>query len=174
MVNASTTRFVPREITPPQVAERVEICQRSGMRATDYCYEKVKGPDGREKSVRATYFEYIRPGTPLEGFCNAHTGEGLPKEIAQFQHQNTFGNVEAAPMIADSAKWVHIEPVRMQALTVIGEDPYNSEQAVPRARPVNDDGSPIRKAIPVDAVNDEKDDAPVLKLAPPPPMKIDL
>jgi penicillin-binding protein 1A len=174
MVNASTTRFVPREITPPQVAERVEICQRSGMRATDYCYEKVKGPDGREKSVRATYFEYIRPGTPLEGFCTAHTGEGLPKEIAQFQHQNTFGSVEAAPMIADAAKWVHIEPVRMQALTVIGEDPYNSEQAVPRARPVNDDGSPIRKAIPVDAVNNEKDDSPALKLAPPPPMKIDL
>lgn len=174
LINASATRFPPQEITPPQVAERVEICQRSGMRATDYCYEKVKGADGREKSVRATYFEYIRPGTPLEGFCNAHTGEGLPKEIAQFQHQNTFGNIEAAPMIADAAKWIHIEPVRMQALTVIGEDPYNAEQAVPRARPVNDDGSPIRKAIPVDAVNDEKDDGPVLKLAPPPPMKIDL
>jgi len=174
LVNASTTRFVPREIAPPQVAERVEICQRSGMRATDYCYEKVKGPDGREKSVRCTYFEYIRPGTPLEGFCDEHTGEGLPKEIAQFQHQNTFGNIEAAPMIADAAKWIHIEPVRMQALTIIGEDPYNSEQAVPRARPVNDDGTPIRKAIPVDAVHNEKDDSPALKLAPPPPMKIDL
>lgn len=171
MVNASTTRFVPEEIKPPQVAERVEMCQRSGMRATDYCYEKVKGPDGVEKSVRATYFEYIRPGTPLEGFCTAHTGEGLPKEIAQFQH--TFGNIEAAPMIADAAKWIHIEPVRMQALTIIGEDPYNSEQAVPRARPVNDDGTPVRKAIPVDAVN-EPDDSPALKLKPPPPMKIDL
>lgn len=173
MVNASTTRYVPREVTPPQVAERVEICQRSGMRATDYCYEKVKGPDGVEKSVRATYIEYIRPGTPMEGLCTAHTGEGLPKEIAQFQHQATFGGIQAAPLIADAAKWIHIEPVRMQALTVIGEDPYNAEQAVPRARPVNDDGSPIRKAIPVDAVN-ETDDGPVLKLAPPPPMKIDL
>ena len=171
MVNASTTRFVPEEIKPPQVAERVEVCQRSGMRATDYCYEKVKGPDGVEKSVRATYFEYIRPGTPLEGFCTAHTGEGLPKEIAQFQH--TFGNIEAAPMIADAAKWIHIEPIRMQALTIIGDDPYNSEQAVPRARPVNDDGTPVRKAIPVDAVN-EPDDSPALKLKPPPPMKIDL
>lgn len=173
MVNASTTRYVPREVTPPQVAERVEICQRSGMRATDYCYEKVKGPDGVEKSVRATYVEYIRPGTPMEGLCTAHTGEGLPKEIAQFQHQATFGGIQTSPLIADAAKWIHIEPVRMQALTVIGEDPYNAEQAVPRARPVNDDGSPIRKAIPVDAVN-ETEDGPVLKLAPPPPMKIDL
>lgn len=174
MINASATRFVPQDIQPPQAAERVELCQRSGMRASDYCYEKVKGPDGREKSVRATYFEYVRPGTNLEGICNQHTGEGIPKEIAQFQHQNIFGNVEAAPVIADSAKWVHIEPVRMQALTVIGGDPYNSEQAVPRARPVNDDGTPIRKAIPVDPVHPEKEDGPALKLAPPPPMKIDL
>ena len=174
MVNASTTRYVPQEIAPPQVAERVEICQRSSMRATDYCYEKIKGADGVERSVRSTYFEYIRPGTPLEGFCAMHTGDGLPKEMDQFRYQSPLGGIESTPLIADAAKWVHIEPVRMQALTVIGEDPYNAEQAVPRARPVNDDGSPIRKAIPVDAVNNDKDDGPVLKLAPPPPMKIDL
>ncbi len=172
MVNASTARYTPQEIAPPQTAERVEICQRSGMRATDYCYEKVKDAAGVEKSVRATYFEYIRVGTPLEGFCPAHTGEGLPREIAQFQHQNSFG-IETAPMIADASKWFHIEPIRMQALTVIGDDPYASEQAIPRARPVNDDGTPVRKALPVDAVNETKD-GPVLKLAPPPPMKIEL
>jgi penicillin-binding protein 1A len=172
MVNASTARYTPQEIAPPQTAERVEICQRSGMRATDYCYEKVKDAAGVEKSVRATYFEYIRAGTPLEGFCPAHTGEGLPKEIAQFQHQNSFG-IETAPMIADASKWFHIEPIRMQALTVIGDDPSASEQAIPRARPVNDDGTPVRKALPVDAVN-ETQDGPALKLAPPPPMKIEL
>lgn len=174
MMNATTTRFPPEEIEPPQTAERIEMCQRSGMRATDFCYEKVKGPDGVEKSVRSTYYEYLRAGTPLEGFCTAHTGEGLPKEIAQFQHQALSGGIEAMPLIADAAKWVHIEPVRMQALTVIGGDPYGSEQAIPRARPVNDDGTPVRKAIPVDAATEARDDGPALKLAPPPPMKIDL
>ena len=78
------------------------------------------------------------------------------------------------PLIADAAKWIHIEPIRMQALTVIGGDPYESEQAIPRARPVNDDGTPVRKAIPVDAATDAREDGPALKLAPPPPMKIDL
>jgi penicillin-binding protein 1A len=174
MVNASATRYMPKDIEPPQTAERVEMCQRSGMRATDYCYEKIKGPDGREKSVRATYFEYLRPGTPLEGFCNLHTGEGLPVEIKQFGYQSPASGFGAAPLIASSNRWVHIEPVRMKALTVIGEDPYNSEQAVPRASPVNDDGTPIRKAIPVDAVDTPDEDAPKLKLAPPPPMKIEL
>ncbi len=174
MVNASATRYVPQEIEAPQTAERVEMCQRSGMRATDYCYEKIKGPDGREKSVRSTYFEYLRPGTPLEGFCNLHTGEGLPVEIKQFGYQTPAGNFDSAPLIAATARWVHIEPVRMKALTVIGEDPYNSELAVPRASPVNDDGTPIRKAIPVDAVEPQDEDGPKLKLAPPPPMKIEL
>jgi hypothetical protein len=45
--------------------------------------------------------------------------------------------------------------------------------AVPKASPVNDNGTPIRKAIPVDPAG-EPDSEPVLKLAPPPPMKIDL
>ena len=174
MINASAARFIPQEIEAPQTAERVEMCQRSGMRATDYCYEKIKGPDGREKSVRATYFEYLRPGTPLEGFCNLHTGEGLPSEIKQFGYQTPASGFDSAPLIAATTRWVHIEPVRMKALTVIGEDPYNSEQAIPRASPVNDDGTPIRKAIPVDAVDAPDEEGPKLKLAPPPPMKIDL
>lgn len=173
MMNASVTRYAPEEITPPQTAERVEICQRSGMRATDYCYEKVKGPDGVEKRVRATYYEYLRPGTTLEGFCIAHTGEGLPKEMEQFRYQPPAAGLEAAPIIADAAKWAHVEPVRMRALTVIGEDPYNSEQAIPRASPVNDDGTPVRKAIPVDTIETEAASSP-LRLKPPPPMKIDL
>jgi len=173
MINASTTRFAPQEITPPQVAERVEICQRSGMRATDYCYEKVKDAAGHEKSVRATYFEYIRSGTSLEGFCNQHTGEGVDRAADDFKFRMSGGAFAAAPLIAEAAKWVHIEPVRMQALTIIGDDPYDSEQAIPRARPVNDDGTPVRKAIPVDAIGSGEEDSP-LKLAPPPPMRIEL
>jgi hypothetical protein len=124
--------------------------------------------------VRSTYFEYLRPGTPLEGFCALHTGEGLPNEIQQFRYRMPVGGIEAAPLIAEYAKWAHIEPIRMKALTVIGEDPYNSEQAVPRASPVNDDGSPIRKAIPVDAGDVPDENVPVIKLKPPPPMKIEL
>lgn len=173
MMNASATRFVPEDITPPQTAERVEICQRSGMRATDYCYEKVKGADGVEKRIRATYYEYLRPGTSLEGFCTAHTGEGLPKEMEQFRYQAPAAGLEAAPIIADTAKWAHVEPVRMRALTVIGEDPYNSEQAIPHASPVNEDGTPVRKAIPVDTRETEEVTSP-LRLKPPPPMKIGL
>jgi hypothetical protein len=40
--------------------------------------------------------------------------------------------------------------------------------------PVNDDGTPIRKAIPVDAGDVPDENVPVIKLKPPPPMKIEL
>jgi len=173
MINASTSRFAPEEFAPPQIADRIEMCQRSGMRATDYCYEKVKGPDGAEKAVRSTYFEYLRPGTPMEGFCTHHTGEGVDRAADDFKYLIPGGGFTSAPLIPEAARWVHVEPVRMQALTIIGEDPYGSEQAIPRARPVNDDGSPVRKAIPVDAVGSGENELPI-KLEPPPPMKIEL
>jgi hypothetical protein len=38
---------------------------------------------------------------------------------------------------------------------------------------VNEDGSPVKKAIPVDP-GEEPTDVPTLKLAPPPAMKIEL
>ncbi|MBL9133410.1 MAG: transglycosylase domain-containing protein, partial [Verrucomicrobiaceae bacterium] len=172
IMNATTAQHPAVEITPPDTAERLELCRKSGLRATDYCYEKIKGPDGVEKSIRSTYIEHVRPGTPIEGYCPVHTGEGLPGDIASFQHQALTGMLDT-PTLIDTTKWAHIEPVRMRGVTVIGVDPYNSAMAVPKASPVNDDGTPIRKAIPVDPAGDP-DSEPVLKLAPPPQMKIEL
>ena len=172
IINASSTAYPTAEINPPDTAERVELCRKSGLRATDYCYEKIKGPDGVEKSIRSTYLEYVRPGTPIDGYCTLHTGEGLPSEIASFQHSASL-NTPDATLIPDSSKGAHIEPVRMRGITVIGMDPYNSAVAVPKASPVNEDGSPVKKAIPVDP-GEEPTDVPTLKLAPPPQMKIEL
>ena len=171
IMNATTAEHPAVEITPPETAERVELCQKSGLRASDYCYEKVEGPDGKEKSVRSTYIEFVRPGTVIDGYCAIHTSEGLPAEITSFRHQ-TLSSVFNAPTMMDTSKYAHIQPVRMRAVTVIGEDPYNSAMSIPKASPVNDDGSPIPKAIPVDPTG-EPDSVPVLKLAPPPPMKIE-
>lgn len=172
ILNATNTIYPATEIHPPDTAERIELCRKSGLRATDYCYEKIKVSNGVEKSIRSTYIEYVRPGTPIDGYCTLHTGEGLPSEIASFQHSASM-NTPDASLIPDSSKWAHVEPVRMRGVTVIGMDPYNSAIAVPKASPVNDDGSPVKKAIPVDPIV-EPPDVPMLKLAPPPQMKIEL
>jgi membrane carboxypeptidase/penicillin-binding protein len=171
IMNATTAEHPALEIPPPETAERVELCQKSGLRATDYCYEKEKDERGQDKTRRSTYIEYVRPGTVIDGYCAYHTSEGLPGEINAFAHQTLLGAMDTQTLI-DTSKFAHIEPVRMRAMTVIGQDPYNSATAVPKASPVNDDGTPIPKAIPVDPAG-EPDSVPALKLTPPPPMKIE-
>jgi penicillin-binding protein 1A len=174
IINASVKGHTPQDFSPPESAERVEVCRASGQRATDFCYEKVTGPDGKARSVRSTYFEYLRPGTVFNAFCSVHTGEGMPADIASFHHGMTHSGEVVLP--ADLYRYAHIEPIRVRDAIIIGPDPYNSEQPVLRARPVNDDGSPIRRAVPVgpEEGGDPAVEQPVIRLQPPPRMKIEL
>ncbi|MEN3944000.1 transglycosylase domain-containing protein [Prosthecobacter sp. SYSU 5D2] len=172
IINASTKVRTPMEINPPESAERIEICRVSGLRASDFCYDKVKGPDGVERSVRSTYSEYLRPGTSFNMTCPVHTGEGLPADLARF-HQSIQNTTDTA-LLAEASKFANVEPVYLQDPIIIGEDPYNSEKPILRARPVNDDGTPILRALPVGVDESGISEQPVIKLKPPPPMKIEL
>jgi membrane peptidoglycan carboxypeptidase len=173
IINASVKGHTAQDFTPPESADRVEVCRSSGLRATDFCYEKIKGPDGVSKSVRNTYYEYLRPGTPFNATCPVHTGDGLPADLAAFHHQITTLGETVLP--ADLNKFAHLEAVHIQDPIVVGADPYNSEQPVLRARPVNDDGSPIRRAVPIGPEDGgDTGEQPAIKLKPPPPVKIEL
>lgn len=172
IINASTKGRTPQEISPPESAERIEICRVSGLRATDFCYDKVKGPDGIERSVRSTYFEYMRPGTSFNTTCPIHTGEGLPADLQAFHQALTHATDSA--LLAEAGKYANVEPVHLQDPIILGDDPYNSEKPVLRARPVNDDGTPILRAVPVGVDEGGMSEQPVIKLKPPPPMKIEL
>jgi penicillin-binding protein 1A len=174
IINASTKGNSPQEFIAPETADRVEICRSSGMRATDYCYEKIKGPNGVSKSIRNTYFEYLRPGTSFNQSCSVHTGDGLPADLVSFHQQMTSQPGEVV-LPADLSKFAHVEAVHIRDPIIVGADPYNSELPILRARPLNDDGSPIRRAVPVGPEEGgDFIDQPLLKLKPPPPMKIEL
>jgi penicillin-binding protein 1A len=173
IINASAQAHAPQEIHPPESAEKVEICRKSGLRATDFCYEKVRGPDRVEKSVRNTYFEYLRPESQFNLTCNLHSGEGVPADLQAF-HQNMTAGLSDSAALAQSAKFAHIQPVHVRDATIVGIDPYNSEQPILRARPVNEDGTPILRAQPVDPAEGEMaQEEPALKLKPPPGLKIE-
>lgn len=173
IINASSKSHTPQEISPPESAEKVEVCRVSGLRATDFCYDKVKGPDGIERSVRNTYAEYLRPGTPFSMSCPVHTGEGLPADLAAF-HQ-TLSHTTDTALLAEAGRFANVEPVHLQDPIIVGDDPYNSEKPVLRARPVNDDGSPILRAVPVGVGEEDAiEEQPIIQLKPPPPMKIEL
>ena len=173
IINASVKTHAAQDFTPPESAERIEICRSSGLRATDFCYEKVRGQDGVERSVRNTYLEYIRAGTHYNASCAIHTGEGLPADLASF-HQTMTSSPDSF-LLADAAKFANVEPVHIRDPLIVGSDPYNSYQPILRARPVNDDGSPILRALPVGPdEGGEPMEAPLIRLKPPPPLKIEL
>ncbi len=173
IVNAASKSRTPQEFAPPESAERLEICRKSGLRATDFCYEKVRGQDGIERSVRSTYAEFVRPGTVFNATCTLHTGEGLPADLAAFHQTLTLGS--NALQLADTGKYAHVEPVHVRDPIIVGADPYNAFQPILRARPVNDDGSPILRALPVEGEETvDPADQPAVQLKPPPPLKIEL
>jgi penicillin-binding protein 1A len=106
--------------------------------------------------------------------CSVHTGDGLPADLVSFHQQMTSQPGEVV-LPADLSKFAHVEAVHIRDPIIVGTDPYNSELPILRARPVNDDGSPIRRAVPVGPEEGgDFIDQPLLKLKPPPPMKIEL
>lgn len=171
VMNATQKNYPAGDIAPPDNAERVELCRTSGLRATDFCYEKIKDSKGEVKSVRNTYYEHMRSGSVFDSYCTVHGGEGISPGLG-----STFlpGPSESPLLGVGSGQFASVEPVRMQGLTVIGTDPYQSVQPVPRASPVGGEpGGPIVKRPEIVDPDPVESAASVLKLAPPPKMKIE-
>jgi len=168
-MNAARKDYKPEEFTPPENVQTVEVCRESGLRATDACYKKVPDPiHGGSRSVRDTYKEVLRPNSVFEEYCDVHRGSGAP--VSPYAAHPTADNLPV--LISTGSEIAGIEPVRMQGLTVLGHDPYNSVLPVPKAQPVNPDGTPVRRAQPVEDESNTPANNPI-KLAPPPPLKLD-
>lgn len=170
IANATQTEYPAGDIAPPDGAERVEVCRKSGMRATDFCYEKVKDASGEIKSVRSTYDEYLRPGSTFDSYCTVHTGEGVPSDLTMLAG---FSSPDMEAIHPDAAKFAHVEPVRMQGLTVLGADPYQSVHPVLRATPIAPEGTTVKRPEIVDPDESNGPATSPVKLAPPPRLKIE-
>jgi penicillin-binding protein 1A len=164
IVNTTIDSYPPADIPVPPGVERVELCKKSGMKATDFCFDRVARDDGREQSVRSTYFEYARPGTRFDLYCTAHTGEGVNMDILAFSRIGLGGRRQEA---GGGGLFKNVEPVRLQGLTILGQDPYNSVQPLPRAVLVDEDGGKIKRAEPVESLEDGPQELPI-RLSPPP------
>lgn len=171
IMNATVTDYKPEAFVPPENAERIPICTKSGLRATDFCYDKVKDADGRERTVPTTYVEVVRPGTQLEGVCTFHQGTGVELDLGGFVAG--IGRVSADfGTVAMNEKYKDIEPVRMKSVTVLcNEDPFHARAPILKATPVTQDGTNVRRAVPVVEGADATASLP-LKLTPPKSQKI--
>jgi 1A family penicillin-binding protein len=119
IMNAAAERYPPREITRPPDLKEVEICSRSGLLATDKCYDAVKSRSGDTVQRRTTYTEIATSAQKPTEPCNVH---GEPR--ARLVRDLPSSDLPRAELAVDLSE---VTPVVIKSPTLLADkDPYNS------------------------------------------------
>ena len=171
-MNAAKPSFQPSTIPFPEGAQTVEICRKSGRRATDACYDELPGSeDGDRRIVRSTYKEVVRANTIFRLFCDVHSASH--ERVAEAFIPQLTGPVggDGLPTRPGVATGGGQSSVVLSAPTVVGgADPYDSLQPVLKARPANA-SQEVRRAVPVSPVSIDSSEIPI-RFQPPEPLEI--
>jgi len=128
ITNAAAQSYPPREIKQPSNLKQIEICSRSGLLATDKCYDAVKMPSGDTVQRRTTYMEIATPSQAPTESCNVH-GE------ARARLAREFGSSDL-PRAALAVNLSEITPVVISSPTLLADkDPYNSLKPTLKPQP---------------------------------------
>jgi penicillin-binding protein 1A len=123
IMNAADSRYPPQEIKPPANLKQIEICSRSGLLATDKCYDAVKTPNGDTVQKRTTYVEIATPSQAPTEPCNIH---GEPR--TRLARELTSGDLPRAELAVDLSG---VTPMVIRSPTLIADnDPYNSMKSM--------------------------------------------
>jgi len=132
VMNAAAAHYPPREIKEPTSAsgglKQVEICSRSGLLATDKCYDAVKTANGDTVQRRTTYMEIgTQSQVPTEP-CNVH---GEPRaRLARFFSSSDL------PRAALAVDLSEVAPIAVKSPTLLADtDPYNSLKSTLKSEP---------------------------------------
>jgi membrane peptidoglycan carboxypeptidase len=150
IMNASAKKYPSQEIAMPKNALTVEVCRRSGRRATDNCYDREETNDGQSRFSRSTYREVIRKGTIFDSYCDFHSkSAGAMSASNMFQSTPGLGGLPGTG--SSLAARMNVAPIPILAQTVIGDDdPYNSVKPVLPAKSVDEEPElKARKATPI-------------------------
>ena len=119
IMNAAATSYRPREIKQPENLKEVEICSRSGLLATDKCYDAIKTANGDPVQRRTTYMEIATPSQAPTEPCNVH---GEPR--AHLAREFPASDLPRAALAVDLSD---VTPVVVRSPTLLADkDPYNS------------------------------------------------
>ncbi|MDQ2867607.1 MAG: PBP1A family penicillin-binding protein [Verrucomicrobiota bacterium] len=126
-MNASVGDFPPQEISVPKGLEKVNICDKSGMLATDKCVDAQGRP--------TTYFEYATLAQKPTKPCSVHgDGHGL------LVRDLPAGEWPRAALAADTSAVKTIVP--KGEVLLAERDPYNSVRANIKAPEPEESPSP--------------------------------
>jgi penicillin-binding protein 1A len=129
IMNAAAESYPPREVKQPASLQQIEICSRSGLLATDKCYDGVKTSNGDIVQKRTTYMEIATPAQAPAELCNIH---GEPR--ARLARE--FGSSDL-PRAELAVNLTEVTPVAIKSPTLIAEmDPYNSVRPTLKQEPL--------------------------------------
>ena len=119
IMNAAATSYPSREIKRPENLKEIEICSRSGLLATDKCYDAIKTASGDTVQRRTTYTEIATPSQAPTELCNIH-GEARARLAREFPASDL-------PRAALAVDLSEVTPVVIRSATLLADkDPYNS------------------------------------------------
>src|SRR5438128_7022690 len=128
IMNAAATSYPPREIKQPENLKQVEICSRSGLLATDKCYDAIKTANGDPVQRRTTYMEIATLSQAPTEPCNVH---GEPR--ARLAREFGSGDLPRAALAVNLSE---ITPVVIRSPTLLADkDPYNALKPALKPQP---------------------------------------
>jgi penicillin-binding protein 1A len=128
IMNAAAEHYPPREIARPANLKEVEICSRSGLLATDKCYDVAKTATGDTVQRRTTYMEIATPAQLPTEPCNVH-GEPRARLVRDLPSDDS----PRAELAVDLSE---VKPVIVKKPTLLADnDPYNSVKPTLKAEP---------------------------------------
>lgn len=159
VMNASVDKYSPQEFPLPPALHKVEICSKSGLLATDKCYEAAKSASGDVVRHRTSYFDLATDGQMPADLCDVHGDSVRTQLVKKFESSQW-------PRAALAVDTNEVAPVIMRAPTLIAEnDPYNAVGSIfqPKALakagdnsgPGFDKDKPIKRALPVASTSDD-------------------
>jgi penicillin-binding protein 1A len=172
VMNAANERYPAKEIPAPKGIQKAEICFRSGLLATDKCYDTVKSEEGNTVRKRTTYIELATSAQMPTEPCNVH-GEVRARLVRDLP----ASGFPRASLAVDPKQ---VKPIVPQAPVLLAEnDPYGAVRSTVKPKPIEtpapetspgaddpnklpDPTKPVMKAEAVESPTDK----PVLKAEP--------
>ncbi|MBA3272987.1 MAG: transglycosylase domain-containing protein [Chthoniobacterales bacterium] len=172
IMNASNAQYGAKEIPKPAGVQKVEICAKSGLLATDKCFEIVKGDGGQPVERRTSYQELATKEQIPTDPCNIH-GDIRARLVRDLPDSG----VPRAELAVDTAQ---VRPVAVRGPVLLADkDPYDAIKSTVKPKPPADAvkaPDPVaeapKKAIPAEAVAPLDDDSQILRAQPVTPADI--
>jgi len=129
VMNAANERYPAKEIPEPKGMQKAEICTRSGLLATDKCYDVVKSASGETVRKRTTYVELATSAQMPTEPCNVH-GEARLRLVRDLP----ASGFPRASLAVDPKQ---VQPISPQGPVLLAEnDPYNAVHSTTKPKPV--------------------------------------